>query len=348
VLAGAFGSGCSDDSTVTASGQPATESSSASSAASAQPTSPAPSSTTPSSSTPTSIIPTTSTFSTPETTLADIVVPDGVLAAIPYQDRKDVAKSIFQVKIINGTEERIDVVGVQFVWDGFGTDMTPRDSTAITPQRRIDLPLPLAPATCAGDGTAATMPDPASGVARLQLTDGSVREVPVFDTFHVARRLYLADCERQLIERMVTIEWVNVAPGELDGHPVSNAELRVTRGEATGDVSIWSVSNTINYSITVPERPKGQPLVVLPAGEPDASIAVQIIEGRCDAHALSESSQPFNFVVQLDLGDGMIRPLIVLPAVDVQPGIRERTEAACLSLNKLTTADGVITSTSAP
>jgi hypothetical protein len=281
----------------------------------------------------------------PETTLADIVVPDGILAAIPYQDRKDVSKNIFQVKIVNGTEERIDVVGVQFAWEGFGTEMTPRDSTAITPQRRIDLPLPLAPATCAGDGTAATMPDPASGVARLQLTDGSVREIPVYDTFHVARRLYLADCERQFIERMVAIEWVDVTPGELDGHPISIARLRIARSAATGVPALWSVSNTINYSVVVPDVADGQPLAAITADETQAFVEVQIVEGRCDAHALSESSQPFNFIVQVDVGDGVIRPLIVPPSAADQPGIRQRTETACAELNKLTTADGVVNST---
>ncbi len=50
------------------------------------------------------------------------------------------------------------------------------------------------------------MPDLASATVRLVLDDGSERIIPVFDVDHLARRLYLEDCERQMIESLVGIE----------------------------------------------------------------------------------------------------------------------------------------------
>ena len=50
-----------------------------------------------------------------------------MLVAVPTQNREDPAKNQFQVQIHNGTGERYDLDGVQFVWDGFTTtDDRPR------------------------------------------------------------------------------------------------------------------------------------------------------------------------------------------------------------------------------
>ena len=47
-----------------------------------------------------------------------------MLVAVPTQNREDPAKNQFQVQIHNGTDDRFDLDGVQFVWDGFTTPMT--------------------------------------------------------------------------------------------------------------------------------------------------------------------------------------------------------------------------------
>lgn len=52
-------------------------------------------------------------------------------------------------------------------------------------------------------------------------------------------------------------------------------------------------------------------------------------EGRCDAHARSESSQPFAFILILDLGDGVERAYILTPPIDEQVPMRKRLDAAC-------------------
>ena len=118
---------------------------------------------------------------------------------MPTQNRVDPAKGQFQVKIFNRTDERFLVIGVQFVWEGYTTPVTERHDIVVSGQR-IDFPVKFPGATCIGDWTQATMPDPATATVRLILDDGSERILPVFDVDHLARRLYLEDCERQMID----------------------------------------------------------------------------------------------------------------------------------------------------
>jgi hypothetical protein len=276
----------------------------------------------------------------PAPTLPDVTVPTGVLAAVPFQNRLDVAQHLFQTKLYNGTHTDLDVVSVQFVWAGLTTPVSTRANPLVAGDR-LDYPVPLVAATCLGDGTAATMPDPATAVVRVGLRDGRVLDVPVFDTLHMARTLYLQDCERQHIAAQVGLSWADLHAGELDGRPVTEGVLRLVRLAATGTVTVGFVSNTINFTFTGPtDRPPASPgaaaaaVAVLPVGVASFDVPIRFIEGRCDVHAQSESSQPFEFVLQLDLGDGVERSYDLLPAVADQVPMRHRYEQACAILGR--------------
>ncbi|MFM2071455.1 MAG: hypothetical protein RLZZ623_1718 [Actinomycetota bacterium] len=260
-------------------------------------------------------------------------VPPGVLAAVPFQNRLDVAQGIFQVKLYNGSPDALSIVAVQLVWDGLTTAVTKR-SNALIAGDRIDFPVALAPAHCVGDGTVADMPDPNAAIARVFLADNRTLEVPVFDVKHFARRLYLEDCERQHIAATVDVEWVDLHETILDDRPVTEGSLRLTRHAGTPalPITVSFISNTINFTF-VPVEPiiaNGAPaVVVLPADQPTVEVPIRFIEGRCDAHARSESSQPFQFISQIDLGDGLVRPYAVPPAIVDQLPMRTRVEHAC-------------------
>ena len=257
----------------------------------------------------------------------ELTVPKGVLAAVPFQNRLDVAQGIFQVKLYNGTDRDLDIVGVQLVWDGLTTTMADRQNPLVAGDR-LDYPVPLAPAKCVGDGRVGDMPDPADGVARIRLRDGSTVDAPVYDAKHFARALYLQDCTRQRIEASIDVRWADLHEADVDGRPVTAGVLRVTRKVGTTPVRVLGVLNTINYTVFTADG--GTEITGELGGADDAvDIAVRFQEGRCDAHALSESSQPFKFVVQLDLGDGELSTLSVLPSPADQPLMRERAARAC-------------------
>ena len=249
------------------------------------------------------------------------MIPDGLLVAMPTQNRVDSAKGQFQVKIINGSDERFTVVGVQFVWDGYTTPVTERHDIVVSGQR-IDFPVKFPGATCVGDRTLASMPDLASATVRLILDDGSERIVPVFDVDHTARRLYLEDCERQMIDSMVAIEWVDLHAVEFEGRPVTEGVLAADAASLDCDGERDEVSNNVLFVFVAPDAPPDGPIVTLDAGDDEGSALIRFVESRCDPHAISEASQPFKFVAQVDLGGGEVHPYIV-------PVPRSTTRSRC-------------------
>lgn len=268
------------------------------------------------------------------TTIAEtpITIPDGVFAAMPIQNRLDVAKGIFQVQLINGTSDSVDVVAVQFVWDGLSTSIAYRENSLVAGDR-IDFPVPLAPANCSGNGTQDSMPDPQLAVVKATLRDGRVLEVPVFDVKHFARNLYLKDCERQHIIRQVEIQFADLHEVAFEGRPVTEGVLRLTRRQSLETIEVTFMSNTINFTFVSLGESKG-PVAILQSDQSTVQVPVRFIEGRCDAHALSESSQPFNFYAVVQLGDGIERTFITVPAVMDQIPMRQTVETGCKILGK--------------
>jgi hypothetical protein len=259
-----------------------------------------------------------------------IEIPPGILAAMPFQNRLDVAKGIFQMKMYNGTDDDLSIVGVQLVWDGLTTPVSDRANMLIAGDR-LDYPVPLAAATCVGDGTIADMPDPNDAHVRVLLADGRELEAPVFDVLHFARRLYLTDCERQFIGTQVSIGWVDLHEAMLDGRPVTEGNLRLTRLAGEGAVTIKLIRTTIIFSFAV-LGPASDVVAVLPADADSVDVPVRFLEGRCDAHASSEVSQPFQFSATLTLGDRVERTYALPIPIPDQVPMRHRYDDACAYL----------------
>lgn len=267
-----------------------------------------------------------------------IEIPAGILAAMPFQNRLDVAQGIFQLKMYNGTDQDRPIVGVQLLWAGLTTSVSDRANVLIAGDR-LDYPVPLAPATCLGDGTIADMPDPNGAHVRVLLADGGELQAPVFDVLHFARKLYLTDCERQFIGTQVGIEWVDLHEAILDGRPVTEGSLRLTRLAGEGTVTIELIRPTIIFTFHV-LNPVGDDVAVLPVGSATVDVPVQFLEGRCDAHAASEVSQPFEVSATLDLGDGVQRAFALPIPKASQIAMRRRVDDACEYLGLTGPLDG--------
>ena len=268
------------------------------------------------------------------TTEPEIEIPPGVLVAVPTQNREDPAKNQFQVQIHNGTEDRYDIDGVQFRWAGFTTPMTDRDSVFVGGQV-IDYPVPFPGASCVGDGTRATMPSLEHAEVMLLLDSGETVAVPVVDKWHLARKLYEEDCEKQMIDAQVAIEWVDLHEGEFEGRPVTVGELRLTRRAGEGQFTILSVSNTIPFVFDAIDSDPGEAVVTLAADAAEASVPIRFIESRCDPHALAEIKQPTKFVAQVQLGDGSVHPYTIYPERSYWTPMRLTADKACFQLGKV-------------
>ncbi len=285
----------------------------------------------------------------PPTTEPKIPIPPGELVAVPQQNREDPAKGQFQVQVVNDTDERFEVASVQFVWTGYSSPPSPRDTTIVGGQI-IDLPVAFPGAVCVGDGLIDTMPSLDDAVVLLGLADGSVREVPVVDRWHLARRLYLEDCQRQFIVSSVAIEWVDLHEEQYDGRPVTAGSLRLTRGAGTGTITIDSVSGTVPYSFESVNAAEGEPVIVLPAGDDAAEVPIRFTESRCDPHALAEVKQPHKFVAQVDLGDGVLQAFVITPDRSDWVPMRLTADEACVVTGQVVFAgeEDPATTTSGP
>jgi hypothetical protein len=270
----------------------------------------------------------------PATTEPKLPIPEGVLVAVPQQNREDPAKNQFQVELVNGTRERFDVTSVQFVWDGYTTPSTPRDSTIVGGQT-IDFPVRFPGSDCIGDGTIDDMPSLDTATVLLGLDDGSVREVPVVDRWHLARRLYLEDCQRQRIAAAVTIEWADLHEETYQGRPVTVGVLRLSRGTGGGTITVVSVSGTIPYSFETVDTGPDEPVATLPAGSSVTEVPIRFTESRCDPHALAEVKQPHKFIAQIDLGDGVLQPYIIIPDDQWWIPMRVTADAACVATGQV-------------
>ena len=173
----------------------------------------------------------------------------------PTQNREDPAKNQFQVQIHNGTDDRYDIDGVQFEWAGFTTPMTDRDSVFVGGQV-VDYPVPFPGATCVGDGTRATMPSLDDAKVVLLLDSGETVDVPVVDKWHLARKLYEDDCEKQMIEDAGDDRVGRPARGRVRG---SSCDRRRTPPHAPGGrrrVSRSCRSATPSRSCSTPSTPR--------------------------------------------------------------------------------------------
>jgi hypothetical protein len=266
-----------------------------------------------------------STVSTPAVT-----VPSGaVIAAVPLQYRDDVSAQRFQVEIINRTDQALAVTSLRFEWEGLTTDTAPRELT-IGSGQTVDLPLPLEPASCIDTAQPESMPDLSSAVAVLGLASGGEQRVPVYDRDGVMSRLYRSSCRQQWVDQQLIVEWTSFAIAEHEGRPVVSAALRIERRAFTGDIRVSAVGGTIPFN---PEFDSGALPIMLGAGAANSSTPMRFTEARCDAHAVAEAKQPFNFLVELEL-DGKPYPTVVLTPDDSHQLMFDTALSACQILGE--------------
>lgn len=235
------------------------------------------------------------------------------LTVDPGQYRDDVVTDRLQLRVTNRSGSLIELSGVQLMWAGL-TTAPAAHTLMIGDGQRVDLPVPVGTAVCSIDGMA-TGAAPSINDARavLTLADGSTQVAVVDDADGTLTNLFDAACQRQMIAEQITVEFTDVDVIDIDGRPVSVADLTLRRRRAAGTIAVRSAGGTIPFRLHFPNVVAGDPILRLAAGDDRASVGAQFLEGRCDAHAVAEAKQPFRFVLQIDLGDGISRPFVVEP-----------------------------------
>jgi hypothetical protein len=259
-------------------------------------------------------------------------LPGGVLFAELVQEREDVVLGIYQVHLVNGTSGLVDIANVQISWPGFNAAPASKTGTKIAVHAIVDLPVPFAGARCVGDGSAASMPGASLASATVHFVDGTSAAIPVIDTERLLSKLYLADCERQNIDKAVHVSFRAIEDVTIDGLPRTKATIHVERAAAKGVIRILDLKGTVVFGLA-PESSgatgDSSPVLTMPAWQTAADVGVVISEAGCADHIFAETKQPFLFVVSLDPGDGRPHGYILAPDVTVQPHLLQRDIEAC-------------------
>jgi hypothetical protein len=251
-------------------------------------------------------------------------------SATVFQYRSDIPEGLLQLKIVN-VGPQLNVLSARLDWAGLDSGPSTKPVVIGTGQR-IDLTAPLGTAECDIDGlNVAPSPPTDDAVVILQLTDGSSATVPVTDPKDDLVDLHRALCSDEMIRTQITMRFENIRVEMIDGRPLSVGDLTLERGAVTGPVRIASTGHTIPFTLNFPSMSEG-PILELAEGELSASRSVHFTEGRCDAHAVAETKQPFRFVMQVDLGDGVARGFAVEPDPAEHPGMLATQASGCEAL----------------
>lgn len=263
-----------------------------------------------------------------EVTLPNVSVPTGVLFAQLQQEREDVVRGLYEIELHNGTGGEVDIARASISWDGFNTSPPNTGGTKIATQAIISLPVAFNGAHCSGDGSAASMPSTDTATVSVTYDDGTTAVVPVADVAGILAKLYVADCERQQIEKLVKVSLIDFQDVTVNGLPRIEATLHFERAAATGVVRLIDTKGSVIFTLA-PLNTPSSPMLTLAPGQQSADLAVSINEAKCEDHAFAETKQPFLFVLTLDPGDGIEHGYNISPDVAVQPHLFDTAINAC-------------------
>ena len=239
--------------------------------------------------------------------------PAEALTATPLQYRDDVVADRLQLQLHNGLDEALQIIAIEFQWAGFSSEVADTRLT-ISAGQRVDLPVTMREPECQIDGLVVQpAPDVAGAKVLLTLVDSTTRTAVLSDPNDTLIDIHAAGCQEEVIRQQAAITFDDLHLETVAGRPITVGVLRITRGLARGELTVLSATGTIPFQLSFPGGVGVDQLLMLPIGNDAAEVEVHFGEGRCDAHAVAETKQPFRFVLQVDLGDGVTRPLEVEP-----------------------------------
>lgn len=217
------------------------------------------------------------------------------------------------LRVTNTGEEDLVVRSVALEWPGYpGGVPTPADPT-IAAGRTLDLQLELPDPACDPPGDT-----PPVGVVETSI--GTVREElePTGATY--LERLWRTQCDVALVEGAVDVSYSTawrVAGSGADARALGDLVLRRRGGSES--VVVAGVDGSVLHGLRLPGPTS------LPAGEQLARVPLEITPGnRCDEHARGQATAPFDFLMQLRIGD---HPPVTYPVEVPLAAMEAATEA---------------------
>jgi hypothetical protein len=238
------------------------------------------------------------------------------------QYRSDEVEHIMGVQVTNTGADPIDVSTVRLDWPGLQPIAPSTVGYTLSPGVRVDLPIDYGAAVCSDPPQ---FDEPLPNVpASVEVTtaDGTTSSWPVDDTRGILTRVHWLDCRRQAVEHLVGVEVATTWTPNATGDAVTG-EIVLTRGAATGSVSLTGVSGSVLLNVDLapgaPTELDGDRLVVP---------IVVTSTGFCTGHALADSKKTYEWQLTFDI-DGEEASISVTPAVADQPQVFQPVRVTC-------------------
>jgi hypothetical protein len=220
------------------------------------------------------------------------------------QDRPDQASRDADVKLTNLRDVEVTVEGVRLRWSGYQRGpFQPADMTyAAGHIHRLDVRLP--PPWCDD-----TPDDPPRVETRLA---GGATDTATLDASGAAllRRLWQQDCAEHRLRQAVHLRLERWRLVRRHGELVLLGDLAARRGSSAAAVRLTETRG----SVLLEFQPDGTDHVLLRRGERRGRLPVVIRSiGRCDPHALGQSTQTFTMRMWLSLDGGPAHALVTNP-----------------------------------
>lgn len=220
-----------------------------------------------------------------------------------------------QLRVVNGSDQDLQVTGVGLDWPGYG-DFVQDYETTVEAGRTLDLRVDLPEPDCTPTES------PVTGV--LRVGDEVIRDRLDESGTGYVTRIWAARCRDLTVGRAVDVGYGDTWRLEGSGRDSRLAgTITLTRRAASGPVVLTDVLGSVLLELHL-QRPG-----VLPGDADRASFPVTITVPRCDTHALVDSSQTFHFMVWIQVDDQ--EPLGVIRSPDARTRARGQAllDAAC-------------------
>lgn len=247
--------------------------------------------------------------------------PSPVWSAGFVQERPDQDSPFADVIVTSHATEQLRVTGLRLRWSGYpARSWQPVDfrfHPGYTYGPDVRLPRPR----CDGGGA-----DPPQ--VQLRIAHRSPAVVPIdAPGAEGLRTVWERQCGEQRLLQAVHVDFgPSWRPVRRGGDPVLLGHLTARRGQSDAEVTL---SETLG-SVLLSFDPAGDDRVLLGRGQNTGRLPVEVGSlGRCDAHALSQSSQTFKLRVWLRLDGGPEHSLVLVPAAPARAQMNSLIREAC-------------------
>jgi hypothetical protein len=244
--------------------------------------------------------PTTAATTVPAATDAGSPDGDGTIVAEAYQVRTDEAiGGQFQVQLVNRSDEPFTVQAVRLESAGFEQLAFEPRSTTYSPGQRTDMTTKYGAVICEAGV------EPAATGLKLVRPDGQGQEVHVtFESVHVLERIHRRECAARAFAEAVDMHLGELLVVDRDGRPVVATDLILDRRSSEESFAVDAVSGSVLMTPTLTSGTGRE----LPVGEQSVEMPFELEVRSCDPHLLADTKKPFDFTVQVRIGDGDVQP----------------------------------------